>query len=159
MSPGLLLLILRILMGVALFGFLTFVLIVLRQDLRQQSTQSASIPRARLLVESQSSEGDFYPLSNINLIGRAADNTIVVQDEVVSAHHARLTYLSGWQWWLEDLGSRNGTRVNGISIEQPLAVTHGDEITFGTVVSKLDVEGAGSDMSSKEMFDQENNDL
>ncbi len=142
MSPGLLLLILRIMMGMALFVFLIVTLLILRQDLRRQIAQPIFIPTARLVLSSERFGSGVFPLSNLDLIGRAADNTIVLNDEVVSAHHARLSYLSGWQWWLEDLGSRNGTRVNGIPVEQPVAVTDGDEITFGTVVCQLVVDGS-----------------
>ncbi|MDF1500672.1 MAG: FHA domain-containing protein [Anaerolineales bacterium] len=141
MNPGLLLLILRILMGVFLFGFLVFVLITLRRDLRQQAPQHVMIPPARLILHRDGTEPLEFPLELINLIGRAADNTIMLEDEVVSAHHARLSYVSGRQWWLEDLGSRNGTLVNGLPVEQPLVVTDGDRITFGTVECELAVEG------------------
>ncbi|MGD8634401.1 MAG: FHA domain-containing protein, partial [Anaerolineales bacterium] len=87
-----------------------------------------------------------YPLDNLNLIGRAADNTIVLDDEIVSAHHARLSYLSDRQWWLEDLGSRNGTAVNAVPVDEPLAVTDGDTISFGNVEFRLVVEDAGGAM-------------
>jgi hypothetical protein len=139
MSPGLLLLILRILMGALLFGFLVFLLVTLRQDLKQQAPLLSTVPSARLLLKDDSMEEVSFRLENVNLIGRAADNTIKLDHDLVSAHHARLSYLSGLQWWLEDLGSRNGTIVNGIQIDQPLAVTDGDEIIFGTVECMLAV--------------------
>ncbi len=147
MSPGLILLSLRVFMGVALFGFLVFTLIMLRRDLRQRSSSPAAVPAARLVIQKELPEARSYPLDDINLIGRAADNTIVLEDEVVSAHHARLSYLSGNQWWLEDLGSRNGTSVNGLPVDQPLAVTGGDQIVFGTVNCQLIVDGAPAEKS------------
>jgi pSer/pThr/pTyr-binding forkhead associated (FHA) protein len=156
MSPGLLLLILRILMVVVLLGFLLMILMTLRQDLRQQVTRTLIIPKAHLVLLGETHARNSYHLSNVNLIGRAADNTIVLHEEVVSAHHARLSYLSGLQWWLEDLGSRNGTSVNGIPIEQPLAVTNGDELAFGTVSFRLDVEAAGTENDTQKISAQEN---
>ncbi|MGD8634718.1 MAG: FHA domain-containing protein, partial [Anaerolineales bacterium] len=114
MSPGLVLLILRVLMGVLLFGFLIVILVFQRQDLREHSPRPVVMPAARLMLQTGSKQGESYPLDNLNLIGRAADNTIVLDDEIVSAHHARLSYLSDRQWWLEDLGSRNGTAVNAV---------------------------------------------
>jgi pSer/pThr/pTyr-binding forkhead associated (FHA) protein len=133
MSPSLLLLFVRIVMGAVLFGFLIYLLVTLRQDLKQQAPRLSTVPSARLVFNNDPLEGVSYSLENVNLIGRAADNTIKLDHDLVSAHHARLSYLSGLQWWLEDLGSRNGTIVNGIKVDQPLAVTDGDEITFGTV--------------------------
>lgn len=141
MSPGLVLLALRILMGAALFGFLAYTLITLRRDFQRRAPLTSAVPPARLVIEGEGIEDAIYPLQSINLVGRAADNTIRLDAEVVSAHHARLSYLSGWQWWLEDLGSRNGTSVNGLPIEGPLVVTDGDQIAFGTVECSLVVDG------------------
>ena len=141
MNPALVLLALRLLMGVALIGFLAYILITLRQDLQHHTPQITAVPPARLVIEGGGTDEAIFPLQSINLIGRAADNTIRLDAEVVSAHHARLSYLSGWQWWLEDLGSRNGTTVNGIPVEGPIVVTEGDQIAFGTVECVLVVEG------------------
>lgn len=140
MSPGLVLLALRLLMGVALLGFLAYILLTLRRDLQHHAPQMAAVPPARLVIKGGGTDEVTFPLQSINLIGRAADNTIQLDADVVSAHHARLSYLSGWQWWLEDLGSRNGTSVNGIPVEGPIAITEGDRISFGTVECVLEVE-------------------
>lgn len=137
MSPGLILLSLRVLIGAALFAFLVFIIITLRRDLRHLPEMQTRVPAARLVLHTESTEARFFRLDEVNLIGRAADNTITLEEDVVSAHHARLSYLSGNQWWLEDLGSRNGTSVNGMPVEQPLAVTDGDRISFGTVECQL----------------------
>jgi pSer/pThr/pTyr-binding forkhead associated (FHA) protein len=82
-----------------------------------------------LAIEGEDVQG-VYDLEEMNLIGRAADNTIQLDESTVSAYHARLSFNQG-QWWLEDLGSRNGTYLNDIVVEEPLVVTYGDEIQFG----------------------------
>lgn len=51
-------------------------------------------------------------------LGRAADNAIVVHDPMVSAHHARVTPRGQGQHLVEDLGSTNGTFVDGVRIER-----------------------------------------
>lgn len=66
-------------------------------------------------------------------IGRGADNDIVVDDPEVSRHHARLTR-RGHDWILEDLGSRNGTFVNGQRISGPVVLTPGMQVGLGTRV-------------------------
>ena len=64
-------------------------------------------------------------------IGRAPSNDIVIDDPTVSAQHASLTKLpSGYR--LKDLGSSNGTQINGLSITQA-GLKDGAEIRFGYV--------------------------
>jgi LysM repeat protein len=63
-------------------------------------------------------------------LGRAVDNDIVIDDSEVSRHHARLT-LRGNDWVLEDLGSRNGTFVNGQRITGPVALRPGSQVALG----------------------------
>ncbi len=77
-----------------------------------------------------------HRLKAINLIGRAADNTIVLPDERVSAHHGRITF-SGGQWLLEDLGSRNGTFVNDLPLDGPMVVTLDDRVQVGSIILEL----------------------
>jgi DNA-binding winged helix-turn-helix (wHTH) protein len=68
-----------------------------------------------------------------NIAGRGAECSVVIDDKSVSRRHARVDISQG-TGSIEDLGSTNGTRVNGspISCRTPLA--DGDEIAFGTVV-------------------------
>ncbi|MTV25166.1 DUF2662 domain-containing protein [Nitriliruptoraceae bacterium ZYF776] len=72
------------------------------------------------------------------VIGRLPSCGLSVQDTTVSREHAALVR-RGDDWWVVDLGSTNGTRVNGRrAAEQPVAV--GDRIELGDVVVEL-VEG------------------
>jgi hypothetical protein len=64
------------------------------------------------------------------LIGRAPGCQFVLADLSVSRMHAELCR-SGDNWLLSDLGSMNGTLVNGYRISGPTRVRPGDEITFG----------------------------
>jgi beta-barrel assembly-enhancing protease len=65
-------------------------------------------------------------------IGREPANNIVYSDNTVSRRHAVLRCLDGDQFELEDLGSTNGTIVNGKLIESPVLVSFRDEIQFGS---------------------------
>lgn len=62
--------------------------------------------------------------------GRAPDNTIVIGDDFASSHHARISAQNG-AWVLEDLGSTNGTIVDGRRIASPVRLRIGTEITIG----------------------------
>lgn len=64
------------------------------------------------------------------LIGRAPDCDIRLTDPLVSARHARITH-SGEHYQIEDLASRNGTRVNGERIEGSTPLQPGDRIELG----------------------------
>ena len=72
-------------------------------------------------------------------IGRYPDNTIVVSDPQVSRHHARISWQAG-AYIIEDLGSGNGTFVNGQRISGPRLLSHGHVIRVGS--TSLDVRQA-----------------
>lgn len=72
----------------------------------------------------------FFLNKNVVTLGRDQDNDVVVDDAEVSRHHARLT-LQGSNWVLEDLGSRNGTFVNGQRLTSPLWLATGYQIAVG----------------------------
>jgi serine phosphatase RsbU (regulator of sigma subunit) len=74
------------------------------------------------------------------VIGRTEAADIPLADASVSRRHARFFYLDG-RWLVEDLGSRNGTQLNGKPVRNPLAISAGDEIRIGDTV--LRVAGIG----------------
>ena len=87
------------------------------------------MPRGRL---SMVLDGREIPLmQGVNVIGRAPDATIQVDARGVSRHHARIL-VAGGDAVLEDLGSKNGTHVNGRQIAEPARLSDGDEIGMGT---------------------------
>jgi VWFA-related protein len=63
-------------------------------------------------------------------IGRARDNQIIVEDPTVSRHHAWIKS-EGERFLVFDIGSANGTFVNGEQIEEPRALENGDVVRFG----------------------------
>ena len=73
----------------------------------------------------------FRPLTKKRVtVGRNDDCTIQLTDPSISGRHCEI-HFDGTRWWITDLGSRNGTRVNGTPIKQrPLKP--GDEITIGS---------------------------
>jgi hypothetical protein len=80
-----------------------------------------------------------FPLLPITTLGRAVSNTIVLTDDYASSKHAMLN-LRGQQWWLEDLGSRNGTLLNDLPLEIPTVVSGGDVIAIGKAHLKIEFE-------------------
>lgn len=70
---------------------------------------------------------------DVYTIGREAGNDIIINDPQVSRHHARLT-LQGSAYVLEDLGSTNGTFVNGRRVSGPVSLAAGDMVGLGDTV-------------------------
>jgi hypothetical protein len=65
-------------------------------------------------------------------IGRALDNDVVIDVPEVSRHHARLEYNNG-VFQIADLGSTNGTAINGVRVKHQ-RIQEGDRITLGATV-------------------------
>jgi predicted component of type VI protein secretion system len=65
------------------------------------------------------------------LVGRSEECDITIFDPSVSRRHARIRVADG-RVVLEDLGSRNGCRVNGVFVRGSVGLTDGDRIRFGT---------------------------
>lgn len=131
---------LRLLFLAFLYLFLLVVVRVLVRDLRAAAREPQS-ELGRLLV-SASPGGDLrvgtvFPLDAITTLGRDVNNTIVVDDQFASAEHAVLTF-RGRTWYVEDVGSTNGTYVNGGRIEGVAPVGYGDEIQVGQVRFRLE---------------------
>ncbi len=70
------------------------------------------------------------------LMGRAQDADLVLVDDYASGRHARL-FPQGTRWFLEDLGSTNGTFVDGNQVSRALPVSPGDSIRIGKTVMEI----------------------
>ena len=69
-------------------------------------------------------------------IGRAEDSTLVITDDYASARHARLVPRAG-QWYIEDLGSTNGTYLDRAKVTTPTPVPLGVPIRIGRTSLEL----------------------
>lgn len=70
------------------------------------------------------------------LIGRGSDAGIRLDDDYVSTRHARIAS-SGDQWFVEDLGSTNGTYIGTVRITQPTTLTLGTQVRIGKTILEL----------------------
>jgi pSer/pThr/pTyr-binding forkhead associated (FHA) protein len=131
---------LRILLSLVLYVFLGLALWVVWRDLQvtQAQAELQARDRADLIVvapgETDLQPGDRLPLVPVTTLGRGLTNTIVLADSFASTRHARLTRRDG-RWWLEDLGSRNGTLLNEVRLQpgRQVAVIEGDLVGVGSV--------------------------
>lgn len=87
-----------------------------------------------LLITAGAQQGTEISIyKNILTFGRATSNAtwdITLRDHAVSRPHAKVEMVDG-QWYVTDLGSVNGTLVNGIAISQPNLLKNGDVIVMG----------------------------
>jgi hypothetical protein len=73
-----------------------------------------------------------------HIAGRDVECSLVIDATTASRRHARITVVSG-SATIEDLGSTNGTRVNGVRISSPTRLAPGDEVALGTEVLRVRV--------------------
>jgi hypothetical protein len=132
--------VLRLIFLAMLYAFLWFVVRALIRDLRS-AAREPTVELGRLtVVASPSGEpapGASFALDAMTSLGRDVNNSIVVEDEFVSATHAALTY-RGRAWYVEDLGSTNGTFVNGSPVDGLSPIAFGDEVQIGQVRLRLE---------------------
>lgn len=99
-----------------------------------------SAQRAYLLVMSEGSPAVQFDLGGALIsIGRASDNDVIVDDPLVSRHHCQLKLQHG-AYGLADLGSRNGSWVNGQQVSE-VALGPGDHIRIGSTEIEFQVRG------------------
>lgn len=132
--------VLRLLFLGGLYLFLWAVVRVLLRDLRAAAREPGAELGRLVVVSSPGGEpavGAAFSLDAVTTLGRDVNATILIDDEFVSGIHAALTY-RGRAWYVEDLGSTNGTFVNGSRVEGIAATTFGDELQVGNVRLRLE---------------------
>jgi FHA domain len=120
-----------------------FLFVVLRTTVRELAAVARSMPASDgqlgqaslMVIEAGGSSlpmGAALGLLPRTVIGRDSASDIVVDDAFVSARHSEIRYAHG-QWWLSDLGSSNGTLLNGELVRAVVVVRHGDVLQCGRV--------------------------
>ena len=109
----------------------------------------------QLTMRSGPNPGTVYALDSDQIgIGRDSSNEISVNDAEISRRHARLTFQGG-KYVLEDMGSTNGTFVNGQRLTGPRVLKSGEVISFGEqivfVYEAVDSDPGATVLSSRQM--------
>ncbi|MFN7698072.1 MAG: FHA domain-containing protein, partial [Deltaproteobacteria bacterium] len=97
------------------------------------STASGGAMKARLVLLRGAQPGRRYPLDDHSSIGRGSSCTVQIEDAMASRRHALIQRLDATSWELIDLGSRNGTLLNGKPAGRD-PVRFGDHIQIGETV-------------------------
>ncbi len=136
---GPLVLVLRVLLAFSLYLFLCLTLWTIWQDLKRSGFQAMRprLPALRLEISSPEARPYFRTFAQPEvLLGRDPVCELRLEDEAVSARHAKLSFHHG-QWWVEDLHSTNGTVLNSIKLTTPTVLTDGDEVRCGTATLRV----------------------
>jgi pSer/pThr/pTyr-binding forkhead associated (FHA) protein len=145
---GVIVLALRLVLAACLYAFLGWALFSLWRELQMQGISLAQrkAPLLNLTLQRASGETTRHAFQQTEIsIGRDPACDISLTDDSVSARHVNLSYHHS-QWWAEDLGSTNGTRLNQAPLATPTVITTGDQIECGHTALIVSI-GATADPS------------
>ncbi|MCL2011469.1 MAG: FHA domain-containing protein [Cystobacterineae bacterium] len=98
--------------------------------------------QAVLICVGKPAEGKRFELVGTSVVGRMAGCEIQIEDVSMSRQHAEVVVHEDGSIWLTDLGSANGTSVNGEAVHEATSLSNGDVVCFGTVEMRLQMDGA-----------------
>jgi len=121
-----------------LYLFLALLVVAAWRELRP-----AAIERRRQAVlevldpgRARLARGEQIRVTSGATLGRSPESGIRVEEDSVSARHAAIRFESG-RWWLEDLGSTNGTYVNQMRVTGRAPLREGDVVQVGLVSARF----------------------
>ena len=150
MSYALVIMLLRYLFLFMLYAFLVYTLVKMFRLLKYHdhnhehsdhiayagtgftSHNSRNGAEAQLVKAEEGELSRIYPVKGSIYLGRDTGNQIVIADPKASRRHARI-YENKGQYWIEDLGSKNGVFLNDIKLSGPVVLADGDTLRIGNV--------------------------
>jgi pSer/pThr/pTyr-binding forkhead associated (FHA) protein len=133
---------LRVLAAITLYIFIGWALFLLWRSLQQETAflSARKVIPINLTIQTagESSQSLHFTQGDI-LIGRDPECECPLEDATISAQHARLAYHHN-QWWLDDLQSTNGTKLNNDIVKTATVVVNGDTIQCGQTVIVINLE-------------------
>jgi pSer/pThr/pTyr-binding forkhead associated (FHA) protein len=148
---------LRGLMALALYGFLGWALFLFWGEIKRQGTNLSirRVPGINLLINSGEGNQSARNFSQPEvIIGRDPGCDIPLTNDTVSTRHTQLSYHHN-QWWVMDLASTNGTFLNGAQVKMPIVLASGDEIKCGGALITINFS-SGVFVSPTQRLDKSN---
>ncbi len=103
---------------------------------RKSSRRLRGKPKQLVIIDGPN-QGQSVPLGNEPiLLGRGTDAAIRLNDDYVSTRHTRFA-TNGDQWFVEDVGSTNGTYIGNQRVTSPVAITVGVPVRLGKTIVEL----------------------
>ena len=131
--------VLKVLFVVVLYGFLWIVARAVRSHLATSANpidRTASGPGVIMITDPPADSGRILAVDQPTLIGRGAEADIKLDDPFISDRHVRFDRVEA-RLVVEDLGSTNGTLVNGIPVVARRALDRGDVIRIGQTIMEV----------------------
>jgi len=144
MTAEAVILLLRLTLVALIYLFLASIALAAARELKALARRPATVGEGRrgghlIVVEPGATSltlGDSLPLRAVTRLGRAPQNTVVIDGTFVSAEHAVIFERDGG-WWLSDQGSTNGTIVNERPVQGEVGLRPGDIVGVGDVRLKV----------------------
>jgi hypothetical protein len=109
-------------------------------SINRTKTRDSSIAYALEVIDAPDlsglSKGSVFIIHDETIIGRKDDNQIVINDPFVSGKHALISVVEG-KLSIKDLGSTNGTILNGKNVNESLDAFKGDILEIGRIIFKV----------------------
>ena len=134
--PALFINLLKIIFLVLIYVFLWQVARSMRSHVSPTVRRPAKSARELIVVRSETLAGQRYPLDRPKVVGRSDDADIIIDDSYASEFHLRVGVQEG-EVMLNDLGSTNGTYLNGRRVTVPTVITKGDSIPIGKTIFEV----------------------
>ncbi len=133
---AIIILILRALLALCLYGFLGFVTWVQWRNLyeSQIGKDKNLMPFISLINQADKNKREFNQPDIY--IGRESTSDLSINNETISLQHARIFYKND-QWLLEDLNSTNGSYINDERVFTPTILVAGDLVSFGNEIFEV----------------------
>ena len=122
-------------MTVSLFAILVIALFYFLQEMKQTIRMVENQHLPGIIFQQEGLDPKFFSQMEI-LIGRDPQNDLQLDDETISARHARVFY-NGNHWMIEDSQSTNGTFLNGERILSPTVLVAHDVVECGKIKIKV----------------------
>lgn len=133
--------VLRLILLALLYIFIGWMAYTIVSDLRKdlRSPQHILIPPITMQTGQHGDDiTKKFEVPNI-IIGRDPSCEFPLEDNTISLHHAKISFHHK-QWWVEDLGSTNGTFLNETQIDSPTVLTNYDQLRLGQVTMIISIQ-------------------
>jgi pSer/pThr/pTyr-binding forkhead associated (FHA) protein len=133
-------LIIRILIAVSLYLFLGLAVFTLWKEVHEtgEKRSRSLVPEISLTYTDELEQTRTFNQNEVT-IGRDSTCDLVIPNDTVSSHHARLSFHHK-QWWLEDLQSTNGTFLNNERLYTSTVIVSGDDLMLGNISLQISIK-------------------